>query len=243
MVKSCAGPVPSGSAIDTSAAGAQSFTVTAEDSQGDTTVQAVDYTVLPVSPASLSFAPQLVGTSSATQVVTLTNPQAAKVKLSQIGVSGDFSQTEKCPRSLAAGARCAIAVKFAPKAPGVLSGTLTIGEGSSSMVVNLSGVGTEVELSPPSLSFKSRAAGITSAAKIVTLANKQATALNIAGVAVSGDFVATNGCGSTLAAHSSCHISVRFAPAAAGKLSGMLSVRADSPIAPASVSLSGATPP
>ena len=243
VVTSCAGPVPSGSAIDTSSAGGQSFTVTAEDSQGHMAVQAVDYMVLPISPLSLSFAPQLVGTSSEAQVVTLTNPQAAEAKLSHIGVSGDFSQTEKCPKSLAAGARCTIAVKFAPKAAGVLSGALTIGEGSSSMAVNLSGVGTQVELSPPSLSFKSRAAGITSAAKIVTLANKQATTLGIAGIAVSGDFVETNGCGSTLAAHSSCHISVRFAPTAAGKLSGTLSVSADSPIAPASVSLSGQTPP
>ena len=242
-VTTCAGPVASGSAIDTSSVGAKSFTVTAEDSLADTAVEVVDYSVLPISTTSLSFAPQFLGTTSAAQVVTLINPQTSAMKLSHISAGGDFIQTNKCPRSLAAGARCAIAVKFAPKAVGALSGELTIVEGASSMAVSLNGIGVGVQLSPSSLSFKSRAVGTTSPAKIVTLANKQGTQLDVAAITVSGDFVETNNCGPTIGPNSSCHISVSFAPAAAGKLSGTLTVSADSAIAPPSVSLSGAATP
>jgi hypothetical protein len=48
-ITACAGPVASGAPIDTSTLGTHSFTVTASDSDGQTTTQSVSYTVVPPS--------------------------------------------------------------------------------------------------------------------------------------------------------------------------------------------------
>jgi hypothetical protein len=49
-IRSCAGPVASGSPIDTSTTGTHSFTVTATSQDGESTSQTVSYTVVPGSP-------------------------------------------------------------------------------------------------------------------------------------------------------------------------------------------------
>jgi hypothetical protein len=56
---------------------------------------------LSLSPASLSFGAQLVGTSSGAQTITLTSTGNAALVLSGINVSGPFVQTNNCPSSLA----------------------------------------------------------------------------------------------------------------------------------------------
>ena len=57
-----------------------------------------------VSPASLSFAPQSVGTPSAPQIVTVQNTSGSSLSISGISLSGanpaDFAETDNCPPSL-----------------------------------------------------------------------------------------------------------------------------------------------
>ncbi|MGB8260766.1 MAG: choice-of-anchor D domain-containing protein [Terracidiphilus sp.] len=77
-------------------------------------------------PSSLSFAATPVGSSAATQSVTLKNTGAAPLSLSGAGqgisVYGpnalSFAQTNTCGASLAAGAHCTITVTFKPMGPG-----------------------------------------------------------------------------------------------------------------------------
>src|SRR5205807_3366519 len=58
-------------------------------------------TTATLSPASLSFASQTVGTTSAAQGVTLTNNNSsAAITISSIAVTGDYAQTNNCGTSL-----------------------------------------------------------------------------------------------------------------------------------------------
>lgn len=99
-------------------------------------------------PATLSYANQQVGTSSAAQNVTLTNTGTNTVAISSIGVTGadsdDFSQTNTCGTSLGAGVSCTIGVTFRPLAPGVRTATLSVtdSDSSSAQTVSLRGKGT-----------------------------------------------------------------------------------------------------
>lgn len=80
-----------------------------------------------LSPASgMAFPSQLVGTLSQAQVVTVTNHSAVAVRLSAIAANGDFSATDNCPASLAAGASCTVQVTFTPAASGLRTGTLSV---------------------------------------------------------------------------------------------------------------------
>ena len=63
-----------------------------------------------LSPTSLSFGNQLVGTISAPQPVALSNSGSAPLTINSITASGDFAQTNDCGSSLAAGASCTINV-------------------------------------------------------------------------------------------------------------------------------------
>jgi hypothetical protein len=98
---------------------------------------------------SLTFANQLMGTSSSAQAVTLSNTGSAAMKISSLGGSGDFAQTNNCGTTMASGGSCTISVTFTPTATGSRSGNLTITDDAvgSPHTVALSGQGTDFSLS------------------------------------------------------------------------------------------------
>jgi hypothetical protein len=101
-------------------------------------------------PSSLSFAPQAVGSTSAAQVVTLTNTSDFGVFVTQIGASGDFKQTNNCGSALNATATCQVSVTFTPTAGGSRTGTLTVSAGAGSPITQtdtLSGTGSDFSVS------------------------------------------------------------------------------------------------
>jgi hypothetical protein len=99
---------------------------------------------LTVSPSSLSFGDENTGSTSAAQAVTLSNPGTGSQSVSSISVSGQFTQTNNCGTSLAAGAHCTIEVKFAPSATGSQTGTLTVDNSSPTPTLTVSLTGTGV---------------------------------------------------------------------------------------------------
>jgi FG-GAP-like repeat/Abnormal spindle-like microcephaly-assoc'd, ASPM-SPD-2-Hydin len=105
-----------------------------------------------LSPSSLTFSPQPTGSTSTTQMVTLTNSGQALLDITSIAVSGDFAQTNTCGSSLAAGANCAIAVTFKPTATGNRSSSLTVTDntGASPQSVALVGTGSSIDISATS---------------------------------------------------------------------------------------------
>ena len=108
-----------------------------------------------LSPASLTFPAQAVGTSSSAQSLTLSNTGSATLTITSITASGDFSQTNTCASSLVAGATCALSVTFKPTAAGTRTGALTITDNASpaTQTVSLTGTGvaTSVVSPPPRL--------------------------------------------------------------------------------------------
>jgi len=109
-----------------------------------------------LSPTSLSFPGQSIGTASAVQTVTMTNTGSTLLTITSIVTTGDFSQLNNCPTSLAVGANCTISVVFTPTAAGSSSGTLTITDSAanSPQVVPLGGGGSDfaVSVTPSSAS-------------------------------------------------------------------------------------------
>ena len=131
--------------------GTQTGTLTIADgaSNSPQTAQLSGTGTAPVSlsSASLTFASQVIGTTSGGKSETLKNSQSVPLTISSISVSGNFSQASNCPLSpnkLAAGASCTISVTFTPSALGTLTGTLTITDSASTspQAVSLSGAGT-----------------------------------------------------------------------------------------------------
>ncbi|MGA2743553.1 MAG: choice-of-anchor D domain-containing protein [Candidatus Sulfotelmatobacter sp.] len=201
--------------------------------------------VVVLSATSLTFATQLVNTSSAVQVVTLTNTGGAALTISGIVTKGDFSQTNTCGSSVAAGANCTISVTFRPTQINSRFGSITVTDNAptSPQVVSLTGVGTYISLSPASLSFGTVALGKSSTPQVITLTNADSAAVRIGTVSVTGtdpgDFTQSNTCGASVAAKGSCSITVTFTPTAAGARSANVSVTDAGGGSPQTASLSG----
>jgi len=130
-----------------------------------------------LSPTTLTFASQNVGSSSAGQPVTLTNSGNAALPITSITISGanasEFSSTNNCGTNLAAAGSCTVTVTFTPAATGTRTATLAIA--GVAQMVSLSGTGANtapiVSLSAASLAFGSQAPGTPSFSQNLTLTN------------------------------------------------------------------------
>ncbi len=107
-----------------------------------------------LSPSSVTFTSQYVGTSGLPQTVTLTNTGNGALTITGVTTSpSDFGSLSTCGNSLAAGANCAIGVFFDPTVAGARTGTLTITDNAGSpQVVTLSGSGEDFSVTPGSAS-------------------------------------------------------------------------------------------
>ena len=104
-----------------------------------------------VSPASVSFGSQVVGTVSTPQTVTLSNTGTAPLVVTGVSVTPPFSSTTNCSimSTIAPGASCSETVTFAPATVGAHTGTLTFTNNSggvvgSTQVVALTGAGAKI---------------------------------------------------------------------------------------------------
>ena len=120
-------------------------------------------------PTSLTFASQLVGSSSAAQSVTLTNSGNATLSITGVTITGtnagDYSETNTCAATLAASANCAISVTFKPTATGTRTASVSIADNASGspQTVAISGTATTPDFalnaSPASLSVTAGQSG------------------------------------------------------------------------------------
>lgn len=203
----------------------------------------VNLIAIRLSPASLTFAPQALGTSSPAQTMTLTNGNPATLTISSLGISSSefaLGSGGTCGTSLGPNASCTVNIVFTPAAVGTRTATLTVNDNvaSSPQTANLSGMGTQVSLAP-SLAFDPQIAGTASAPRIVTLTNSSPSPLAITSIGLPAPFLQTNNCGTSLAANASCAISVTFSPATVGSFTGTLTVVDNAANSPQTVSLSG----
>jgi len=214
---------------------------------GDSTVSVLLQATGPLavlSPSSLNFGTQLIGTESVSQTVTLSNTGIATLDISSIAGSPNFSKATTCGTSLAAGASCHMLVNFIPSTLGTVNGTLTITDNApgSPHIVSLTGAGTEVVLSPANLNFGNQPVD-TRAFQTVTFTNHGKAGLSISQVSFTGanpsDFGQTNTCGSRVAAGASCTFRVTFTPRTTGSRTATLNITDTGGGSPQTVALSG----
>ena len=182
-----------------------------------------------LTPASLVFAKTPVGGTSAPKTATLTNTGSSTVNINSITASGDFAvSSTTCGATLAATKSCKIKVVFKPAQLGSRTGTLSVTDDAqgSPQTSALSGMGiAPVTLTPASKNFPATKVGSSSSAATFKLHNKQSVTLGSISISTSGDFsVQSTTCGGTLAAKSTCTISVVFAPTQTGTRNGTLQV-------------------
>jgi hypothetical protein len=211
--------------------------------------------VATLSPPSLTFNPQMIGTTSGSQPVTLTNTGNAVLTIKSIGIigtnAGDFGQTNTCGASLAAAASCTINVTFTPTVAGDATAAVAVADNAlgSPQLVALDGVGLTgpaVTLNPSPVTFGSpeepQVAG-TSASTKVSLTNSGDSTLTLSTISITGtdasEFTQTNDCPTQLAPDTSCTVTVTFTPTVGGNATASLSVSDNAAGSPQTAPLTG----
>jgi hypothetical protein len=149
-----------------------------------TSVGAADPAVEGVSPSSLAFGNVVVGNTTATQEVTVTNTAAtgsASLQIGTLSVSGATSanfalSADSCSgATIAPGAACTVDVSFMPLSRGLRSASLQIPDeaAGSFQVVAMTGTGVApvVSVTPSSLDFGAVDVGASAAVRRVTVSN------------------------------------------------------------------------
>jgi hypothetical protein len=197
-------------------------------------------------PTSLTFGPQLLGTSSPPQPVTLTNIGTAPLDITGIVTNKNFSQTNNCPRPLPPDGQCTANVVFTPRNVNTISGTITLTDNAtnSPQTIAVSGAGTAVTLLPSRVDFGYQKVGTTSPPQTVTLTNYAPVPVTIFG----GDIAYNNTgwfkfqsttCQHNLGAGSSCTINLVFAPTGLKGRTATLEVNDNGGLSPQTVLLIG----
>lgn len=100
--------------------------------------------VLTYSPADLVFPSTKVGATSASKTITLTNNQTAAITGLTVSVYGEFTETNNCPASLAAGGSCTVTVLFQPAGTSERTGAIIVGDDGTGQpqTIELDGTGS-----------------------------------------------------------------------------------------------------
>jgi hypothetical protein len=171
---------------------------------------------LPTTP--IAFPDQFIGTTSAPQSVSLTNNGTTSLSISSITATNPYSVTSTCGKDVAPGASCKLNLTFSPATQGTFAGTISITDSASTkpQVIEVSGSGTVVTLTPASLTFGPQQLGTTSPPQHIQLTNTGKIPMTVSKVSVHGDnwtsFDATDNCPSSLGAGASCTITVEYKP-------------------------------
>jgi hypothetical protein len=197
-----------------------------------------------ISPTSIVFASHEIGTTSGPRTVTLTNPGARFLNITNVSITGDFLQSNDCPAFLGPVATCTFKVEFQPSAVGTRTGSLIITDNSAggpTQTVTLKGtsVAGPISVTPTSIVFASHNLGIISGGRTVQITNPTTSTLHLTSITTTGDFSHTNECGASLASGATCRFQVQFTPTAPGTRTGSLTIIDDGAGSPRHVALSG----
>lgn len=122
-----------------------------------------------LSPASVTFPSQYVGTSGLPQTVMLNNPQSVPLVITNVtAIPADFAPLSTCANTLAPGGSCSIGVFFDPTTSGTRNGTLTVTDNASNspQTASLTGTGQDFSLAPGSQATVTVSPGQTASYKV-----------------------------------------------------------------------------
>ena len=219
---------------------AKSATITVASDAGDATVSAIGTGVtaatLSVTPATLSYNDQAVGTTSATKTVTITNTGGTALTVFSISNNNtaDFVLSAPAtPLTLNGGASQTFTVAFKPSTAETKSATITIASTIGNATVSASGKGVTasagvLSVSPTALTFDDRAVSTTSLPQTVTMINTGGTALTVSSIAPGGtnpgDFILALPSSMTINAGSTQTFTVAFKPTDLGTRSTTIAI-------------------
>jgi hypothetical protein len=185
-----------------------------------------------LSPATVTFPAQPVGTTTATNnaiKVTLTNNTTASITLRNpaISITGPFSKLNatSCTNSLVipAAGTCLIYLVFTPASVGYVTGTLTVADtdATSPQTVSLAGTGTGIQFNPSTLDFGTSTVG-RQVSSTVTITNVGLTNITFTAWSITGpnaaDFTTSSlnpPCSGLLAPAAACTFTMYFTPSVA----------------------------
>ena len=200
-----------------------------------------------LSTSTMPFGNQATGTTSAGQVVTVTNTGSANLVVSGVTRSGtnanQFTSTTNCG-TVAPGGSCTATVRFAPTSAGAKSATLNINNNApgSPHTVSLTGTGvlsTTMSV-PATLAFGNQARN-TTRTRNLTVTNNGPGTLNVSSASTNNArFTVTLGtCVNPVPAGNTCRLNVSFRPTARNNQTATLTINSNATNSPRTTSLTG----
>jgi hypothetical protein len=233
------------------------FDVVVTNTAGTVTSSTATLTVNPapapaiqVSPASLSFGNDVVGTTLS-QALIVKNTGTATLTITQVTETGSALFTVSgftLPLNVNAGQQTTITVTFLPTSTGAVSGSISIASNASNAAppVTLSGTGIAAILTlginpAAGLSFGNVTTGTSSAAQNLTITNTGNSNVTISQINLTGAGYSMTGGGApvTLTPTQSITLVVQFSPTTVGSLPGSITVTSNATGSPATIPLSG----
>jgi hypothetical protein len=211
-----------------------------------------------LTPNTIQFPTTAVGVASAPTKVTLTNKTGVSITLGNpsISITGPFvvAATSTCTNNLviAANGTCIINAQFKPTKVGFVSGTISVNDSdvTSPQSIAVSGYGTAVKFTPPSINFGTVTKG-TQVSSTVTITNVGTTNVFFTGAEFTGtnsaDFADNysdnppcgNNSGNPLKPGGTCNLTVYFTPSKTGTESATYKVFDNSVGSPQGLPLTG----
>ncbi len=196
------------------------------------------------SPVSVNFGNQRVGTTSATQNITLTNTGTANLVINSFSKAGPYNVANLNPVTLVPGGQTTFQVSFSPTVVGVVNGSVTVNSNAANapnLNIPLSGNGvvSTLNLNPMTINFGNQTVNTVSAGSNVTITNTGQAVLNITGSSVTGPFQVSGLVNGPIAPNGTLVFTVKFAPTVAGNAAGNVKITSDDPNSPATLTLSG----
>ena len=182
-----------------------------------------------LSPSTLSFAPQQIGTTSPTQSARLWNVGAATVTLGNIFATGTLNQTNDCQTTISPGSFCTIQLSITPNSNstgGNLAMVLADGSRTDTFFYSI-GSDQPLLLSTSGMYFGGITVGATSLNRSVTITNTSNSIASAPAIGIGGakEFaIVSNSCLADLPPKQSCIVTVSFTPGTNGDSSGQLTV-------------------
>lgn len=219
--------------------------LTARDAQANDMTDSFNFSRTPLPPlilqqrncspvnSSAYFGPVTLGTTLTTDPIVFQNSGKTAITITSASVTGDYTLTNSCPKTVPAGTSCNLKVQFHPKQLGSRPGTVTVvdnGPGKQ-QTVQLTGYGSALNLSPAVLSLGTAVVG-SPVTQSVTLSNVTATPVTISKIATSKEITETDTCGGQVPANSSCTINVTCTPTGGGYRMGALEIYSNDPGSP-----------
>jgi Abnormal spindle-like microcephaly-assoc'd, ASPM-SPD-2-Hydin/Cep192 domain 4/HYDIN/CFA65/VesB-like, Ig-like domain len=208
------------------------LSITSDASNGNQTLplSGTGFGLIALNPASEAFGSVTLGATKS-QVVTITNSDTSTVSISQISVNSPaFLITGiSTPVSLGASQSATFTVTFAPTGSGNASGTVTLtSNGATVLTMDVSGTGVvpgALSANPTSLSFGNVNVGSTGSLS-ETITNTGGSSVSVSQVGITGTGMSVSGITTplTLNGGQSATFTIKFAPTAAGAISGNLTV-------------------